>query len=527
MFRGTKYSKWPSRVKHGLAAVLFMATYTASAVAPFMSKASAAVVSSSVSSEGFVLSGSYSMSAGQPTGSGQFKNGNVGAYPEGACIPAVFQVKNTSGTTGDLFVSPVYDYAQVGASQKGFTNLEVTTAAANNATTATNLNQLSFPGSTLSAATSFKTTAGAAVTATVSGPYAGNNSGTTAVSTGDSFRHYNVTLQNVSAGTTVNVLLCGRLGLDASEYNGSSLSLRTVQGGQENVPIPVNQILALPSITLNKTVSQGSALPSDFSFMVSPSVNGQSVFSIPVGSSSVIIPNVNPNGSYTISESGPAGYLFTSGSGTSCTVKQNTVNTASGQMVATVSAGKPATNATCSFVNTVQKGSITIVKDAVPNGAQDFTFTTTGNGLSSFSLDDDTNPTLSNTKTFSNLLPGSYSVTEQATGGWDMSGLSCSGGGTQVNGATVAINLAAGANVSCTYTNRQHGRIIVNKVTNPSYDKTGFPITISGNAAVVGNVNRTVSNDQSVTYEVSQGTFNVTESVPAGWSQASNTCTNL
>ena len=39
---------------------------------------------------------------------------------------------------------------------------------------------------------------------------------------------------------------------------------------------------------------------------------------------------------------------------------------------------------------------LTIVKDTQPDGPQDFAFTTTGAGLSPFSLDDDTDPTLPN-----------------------------------------------------------------------------------------------------------------------------------
>ena len=527
MTRTHKFTKWSPRIKNAMAALLFFVAYSLSAVSPFVSTASAAVVSSSVSSTGFVMSGSYSSVAGQPTGTGQFKNGNVGAYPEGACIPALFQVTNTSGTTGDLFVTPVYDYAQVGSSQRGFTDLEVTTTTLANAKTATNLNQMNYPGTSLSAATSFQTTTGTSVTATVSGAYSGNNTSTTAVSSSDSFRHYNVTLLNVPAGVTVNVLLCGRLGLDASEYTGSSLSLRTVQGGQENVPVPVNQILALPSLTLQKTVASGTALPSDFSFTVSPAVNGQSTYSIPVGASSLTIPNVNPNGQFTVTETGPAGYLFTSGTGTSCVVSTSTLNTAGGQMVATVAAGKPASNATCTFVNSVQKGSITIVKDAVPNGPQDFAFTTTGTGLSGFSLDDDSDAALASTKTFTNLLPGSYSVTEQATTGWDLSNVSCTGGGTQVSGATATITLAPGANVSCTYTNRQRGNIVVNKVTNPVNDPTAFSITASGSGAIAGTATRSLTTAQSVTYNVAQGTYAVTETVPAGWTQTGNTCAYL
>ena len=49
-----------------------------------------------------------------------------------------------------------------------------------------------------------------------------------------------------------------------------------------------------------------------------------------------------------------------------------------------------------------------VVKDSQPNDPQDFSFTA-GGGLSpsSFSLDDDADPTLSNTRTFSNIVPGS------------------------------------------------------------------------------------------------------------------------
>ena len=64
--------------------------------------------------------------------------------------------------------------------------------------------------------------------------------------------------------------------------------------------------------------------------------------------------------------------------------------------------------------------SITIVKDAVPNDAQDFRFDTTG-GLTPtpFFLDDDSNGTLSNTRLFDGILVTSntgndYTVTETA-----------------------------------------------------------------------------------------------------------------
>src|SRR2546425_5504885 len=84
---------------------------------------------------------------------------------------------------------------------------------------------------------------------------------------------------------------------------------------------------------------------------------------------------------------------------------------------------------TCTITN-IKRGSITVVKDAQPNDPQDFSFTA-GGGLSpsSFALDDDSDPTLSNTKTFSNVLPGSgYSLDETVPPGWVQSSATCDDG---------------------------------------------------------------------------------------------------
>ncbi|MGF2075991.1 hypothetical protein, partial [Enterococcus casseliflavus] len=66
---------------------------------------------------------------------------------------------------------------------------------------------------------------------------------------------------------------------------------------------------------------------------------------------------------------------------------------------------------TCTYTNT-KRGSIVIVKDAVPNDAQDFAYTASGGLATPFSLDDDSDGTLSNTQTYSSVTPGSYTITE-------------------------------------------------------------------------------------------------------------------
>jgi uncharacterized repeat protein (TIGR01451 family) len=130
----------------------------------------------------------------------------------------------------------------------------------------------------------------------------------------------------------------------------------------------------------------------------------------------------------------------------------------------------------------VATGSITIVKVAVPNDAQDFAFTTTGTGLSNFSLDDDADATLSNTQTFTGLAAGSYTVTEAALAGWSLTGLVCvdPDSSTTVDvGARIAnIDLDAGENITCTFTNTlQSVDLGVVKTASPTIVASGDIVT--------------------------------------------------
>lgn len=125
----------------------------------------------------------------------------------------------------------------------------------------------------------------------------------------------------------------------------------------------------------------------------------------------------------------------------------------------------PGETVTCVFTN-VQGGTITIIKDAIPNDPQDFAFTATGAGLSGFSLDDDGDNanTLSNTKVFEHLVAGSYSVTEASVAGWDLTELTCNalgGSAAQKTGATANLTLAEGGSVTCVYENSKPSISIV------------------------------------------------------------------
>ncbi|PIP17182.1 MAG: hypothetical protein COX44_01285, partial [Candidatus Portnoybacteria bacterium CG23_combo_of_CG06-09_8_20_14_all_37_13] len=172
----------------------------------------------------------------------------------------------------------------------------------------------------------------------------------------------------------------------------------------------------------------------------------------------------------------------------------------------------------CTITNTrINNGSITIVKDANPNDAQDFSFTTTG-GLSpsSFNLDDDSDPTLSNTQVFSNLTAGTYSVSETAITGWDQTSAVCDDGSL-----VSAINLTAGGHITCIFTNTKFGKIIVEKQTNPDGSPQAFTFNPSWGSSFQLTDGQTYDSGFLM-----PGSYSMTETVPDDWKQQSISCTN-
>jgi uncharacterized repeat protein (TIGR01451 family) len=97
-------------------------------------------------------------------------------------------------------------------------------------------------------------------------------------------------------------------------------------------------------------------------------------------------------------------------------------------------------------VTVTAPGSITIVKRTTAPSATSFPFNFVG---AAFSLTDGTS------RTFDQLAPGSYQVTEGSTSGYSLADLTCQdpSGGTVISGTTATIALAAGESVVCTFTN--------------------------------------------------------------------------
>jgi hypothetical protein len=111
-------------------------------------------------------------------------------------------------------------------------------------------------------------------------------------------------------------------------------------------------------------------------------------------------------------------------------------------------------------------GVITIVKDSVPNDAQDFPFGVLLPGQILFSLDDDADATLPDRRVFL-LAPGEYFAFESIGGvaGWTLNSRVCDDAGSStvegglLSGIGVAIDLDAGEDITCTFTNTQAEQI--------------------------------------------------------------------
>ena len=161
--------------------------------------------------------------------------------------------------------------------------------------------------------------------------------------------------------------------------------------------------------------------------------------------------NVAPGSGYSIAETLPPGWEQASAT---CSDGSDPgfIEIDSGEVV------------TCTFVNR-RLANISVIKDAQPNDAEDFAFTTGGLSLGSFQLDDDGDNSngLSNNQTFFNLDPGNgYSVAETVPTGWHLSSATCSDGSPVTN-----IDLSPGENVLCTFTNVKRGNITIVQDTRP------------------------------------------------------------
>ena len=131
---------------------------------------------------------------------------------------------------------------------------------------------------------------------------------------------------------------------------------------------------------------------------------------------------------------------------------------------------------TCTFHN-VERGEVRVVKSTDPDGDQtEFDFDPSAN----LSADNFTRKDNEAAKSFS-VEPGSYTVTELAEAGWDLTDIDCSDANSSGDGPTATFIVAAGEVVTCTFTNVKRGMVRVVKSTDPDGDTTEFDFDPSAN----------------------------------------------
>jgi len=199
---------------------------------------------------------------------------------------------------------------------------------------------------------------------------------------------------------------------------------------------------------------------------------------------------------YSVSEIVPSGWTQTSATCTNGTPAAVRV--------------APGTTTTCTFTNTLQQGSITVVENTVV-GNGTFAFT------SNFGLKSLTTAGGTASQTFSGLTPGgAYTVSETVPAGWIQTAATCT------NGTPAAVTVAAGAMTTCTFTNTQQGSIEVVKNTIGGNGTFAFTSNfgLSSLTTIGGTASRTFNG------LTPGGAYSVSETVPAGWTQTSAVCTS-
>lgn len=216
--------------------------------------------------------------------------------------------------------------------------------------------------------------------------------------------------------------------------------------------------------------------------------------------------DVDP-GTYSVSESVPAGWELTditcddmdsSGSGTTATF-----NVDEGEVV------------TCTFTNTKQ-GTIIVEKQTNPaDDPAQFTFT----GDAAGTIGDNGQIVVDD------LSPGTYTSTESALAGWDLTSIVCDDGASATPstsaGATATFNLDPGETVRCTFTNTKRGTVVVNKTTNGQTPTATWTFNISGgpdDIDVTDETDATGHVDFDQANPLKPGTYTVCElGIPAGF----------
>ena len=293
--------------------------------------------------------------------------------------------------------------------------------------------------------------------------------------------------------STLSGLVAGQsnVRLRLSTQTGLSATGPGAAGEVEDYPLT---ILPGGAVVVAKNTVGGNG-----SFPFTSTLAGAGNFSLATSANGArrIFTDVAP-GTHAISERVPAGWMLTGAACTTGTPGSFTV-TAGGTV-------------TCTFTNT-RLGQINVLKRTV-GGDGSFPFTSTIAAANNFTL---TALGGRDGRSFTNLPPGAYAVGETTAAGWDLAGATCDNGN-----APDAITLAAGANVSCTFTNTKRGSLTVVKNT------VGGDGIFTYTSPTLSTIVLTTTNgtgSQSLA-NLPPGTYSLTETATAGWRLETALCSD-
>ena len=267
----------------------------------------------------------------------------------------------------------------------------------------------------------------------------------------------------------------------------------TIQSGLETI-CSFNDSLATGTLTVIKTVvndNGGSATSDQWSIHVTS--GGNEVSGSPQPGSATGTPYTLTAGTYQVGETGgPSGYTGPTFGG-DCD-NSGSVNVVAGQ------------NKTCTLTNDDNAAGLTLIKHVVnDNGgtavAGDWTLSAGSN-----------NVTGSETGEVATTQAGTYALSETSVTGYTNTSITCDNDpGVEVTSVTLGL----GDTVSCTFVNDDNA---------PSLTLVKEVINDNGGTAVAGDWTLTASGYDAASPDA--GTYNLSESGPAGYTQTSLTCSN-
>ena len=209
-------------------------------------------------------------------------------------------------------------------------------------------------------------------------------------------------------------------------------------------------------------------------------------------------------GTYDVSEIVPAGWDLDSVVCTSSNGDSET-NTAISLQAISLQAGE---TVTCTFTN--EKRGTVIVEKYTTGGDGSFTFELLGVGTLTFSTGAGYG-----TGTFSNVVPGTYSVTEQVPPGWTLFSATCSAG------TPASFTVAPGQTVTCTFKNIRSGLVTTSALCtfdrNPNQAGQQFRLILTQDPTAQSTYKVTATNPGQFFFNIfveGSGSLTVTATLP-------------